>query len=104
MWHYCFLSYVFFGEYAPDIIAWQGASFNKAMSHMWLSQEGVFGIGLGVSTGFIYLFVLFGALLEKAGAGNYFTQVAFALLGHYRNVHDSVDEKSRIFGRKSRSG
>ena len=41
-----FLSYVFFGEYAPDIIAWKGASFNKAMSHMWLSQEGVFGIGL----------------------------------------------------------
>jgi len=79
-----FLSYVFFGEYAPDIIAWKGASFQKTMSHMWLSQEGVFGIGLGVSTGFIYLFVLFGALLEKAGAGNYFTQVAFALLGHYR--------------------
>jgi TRAP-type uncharacterized transport system fused permease subunit len=41
-----FLSYVFFGKYAPDIIAWQGASINKAMSHMWLSQEGVFGIGL----------------------------------------------------------
>ncbi|NBR21358.1 MAG: TRAP transporter fused permease subunit, partial [Proteobacteria bacterium] len=67
-----------------DIIAWKGASFNKAMSHMWLSQEGVFGIGLGVSSGFIFLFVLFGALLEKAGAGNYFTKVAFALLGHYR--------------------
>ncbi|MCH2265725.1 MAG: TRAP transporter permease [SAR324 cluster bacterium] len=79
-----FLSYVFFGKYAPDIIAWQGASINKAMSHMWLSQEGVFGIGLGVSTSFIYLFVLFGALLERAGAGNYFTKVAFALLGHYR--------------------
>ena len=53
-----FLSYVFFGEYAPDIIAWQGASFQKAMSHMWLTQEGVFGIGLGVSTGFIFLFEL----------------------------------------------
>ena len=79
-----FLTYVFFGEHAPDIIAWKGASFNKAMSHMWLSQEGVFGIGLGVSSGFIFLFVLFGALLEKAGAGNYFTKVAFALLGHYR--------------------
>ena len=39
---------------------------------------------MGVSTGFIFLFVLFGALLEKAGAGNYFTKVAFALLGHYR--------------------
>ena len=79
-----FLSYVFFGEYAPEIIAWQGASFQKAMSHMWLTQEGVFGLGLGVSTGFIYLFVLFGALLEKAGAGNYFTKVSFALLGHYK--------------------
>ena len=79
-----FLSYVFFGEYAPEIIAWKGASFQKAMSHMWLTQEGVFGLGLGVSTGFIYLFVLFGALLEKAGAGNYFTKVSFALLGHYK--------------------
>jgi len=77
-----FLSYVFFGEYAPDVIAWKGASFSKAMSHMWLSQEGVFGIGLGVSTNFVFLFVLFGALLDKAGAGNYFTQVSFALLGH----------------------
>ena len=79
-----FLSYVFFGQHAPDIIAWKGASFEKAMSHMWITQEGVFGIGLGISTSFIFLFVLFGALLEKAGAGNYFTKIAFALLGHYR--------------------
>ena len=79
-----FLSYVFFGHLAPDVIAWKGASFTKAMSHLWLSQEGVFGIGLGVSTTFVFLFVLFGALLDRAGAGNYFTMVAFSLLGHLR--------------------
>ncbi len=79
-----FLAYVFLGPYAPDILAYQGASLSKAMSHMWLTTEGVFGIALGVSTSFVFLFVLFSSLLDKAGAGNYFTQLAFALLGHMR--------------------
>ncbi len=79
-----FASYIFFGEHAPSIIAWQGASFNKAMSHLWITQEGVFGIALGVSTSFVFLFVLFGAILDKAGAGNYFIKVAFSALGHLR--------------------
>ena len=79
-----FLSYTFFGPYMPEIISHKGASFNKTMSHQWLGTEGVFGIALGVSTNFVFLFVLFGTLLEKAGAGNYFTKVAFSLLGHYR--------------------
>lgn len=82
----CFLAYVFFGDsqYVPDILRWKGASIEKAMTHMWLTTEGVFGIALGVSSGFVFLFVLFGALLNQAGAGNYFIQVAFALLGHMR--------------------
>ncbi|MDP3375145.1 MAG: TRAP transporter fused permease subunit, partial [Hydrogenophaga sp.] len=50
----------------------------------WLTTEGVFGVALGVSSGFIFLFVLFGSLLDKAGAGNYFIKSAFALLGHMR--------------------
>jgi TRAP transporter 4TM/12TM fusion protein len=79
-----FLSYVFFGHLAPDIIAWKGASFGKAMSHMWITQEGVFGVALGVSASMVFLFVLFGSMLEKAGAGNYFIWVAFSLLGHMR--------------------
>jgi TRAP transporter 4TM/12TM fusion protein len=54
------------------------------MSHMWITSEGVFGIALGVSTKFVFLFVLFGALLEKAGAGNYFIKMAFGALGHLR--------------------
>ena len=60
------------------------ASFARAMDQYWLSDQGVFGIALGVSTKFVFLFVLFGALLEKAGAGNYFIKVAFSLLGHLR--------------------
>jgi TRAP transporter 4TM/12TM fusion protein len=79
-----FLCYVFFGHLGPDIIAWKGASFGKAMSHMWLTQEGVFGVALGVSASMVFLFVLFGSMLEKAGAGNYFIWVAFSLLGHMR--------------------
>ena len=81
-----FLAYVFFGDSSifPDALRWKGASFAKAMSHQWLSTEGVFGVALGVSTSFVFLFVLFGALLERAGAGGYFIRVAFSLLGHLR--------------------
>lgn len=79
-----FLMYVFFGHMGPEIIAWKGASFGKAMSHMWITQEGVFGVALGVSASMVFLFVLFGSLLEKAGAGNYFIWVAFSLLGHMK--------------------
>lgn len=79
-----FLLYIFFGHLAPEVIAWKGASFSRAMSHLWLTQEGVFGIALGVSTSMVFLFVLFGSLLERAGAGNYFIWVAFSLLGHLK--------------------
>jgi len=81
-----FLLYVFFGSSAwvPEVIRWKGASLQKAMSHMWITSEGVFGIALGVSTKFVFLFVLFGALLDKAGAGNYFIKMAFGALGHLK--------------------
>ncbi len=81
-----FLLYVFFGssDIVPEVIRWKGASLKKAMSHMWITSEGVFGIALGVSTKFVFLFVLFGALLDKAGAGNYFIKMAFGALGHLR--------------------
>ena len=79
-----FIIYAFAGPYMPDVIAHKGASIIKGMSHYWLSTEGVFGVALGVSTGMVFMFVLFGSLLEKAGAGNYFIRVAFAGLGHMR--------------------
>ncbi len=79
-----FMGYCFFGPYMPDVIAHKGASLNKLLSHQWFTSEGIFGVAIGVSTTFVFLFVLFGALLEKAGAGNYFIQVAFSLMGHMR--------------------
>ncbi len=79
-----FLLYTFAGPYMPEIIAHKGADLRQVVNHQWITTEGVFGIALGVSTGFVFLFVLFGALLDKAGAGNYFIKVAFSLLGHLR--------------------
>jgi TRAP transporter 4TM/12TM fusion protein len=78
------LGYAFAGTHMPDVIAHKDVSLSKAVSHYWLTTEGVFGVALGVSASYIFLFVLFGSLLEKAGAGNYFIKAAFALLGHMR--------------------
>src|SRR5690606_21195114 len=66
-----FLAYTFLGPYMPEVISHRGASFSRVVSHQWLTTEGVFGVALGVSTSFVFLYVLFGSLLEKAGAGNY---------------------------------
>ncbi len=79
-----FLVYTFLGRYMPSIIAHKGNGLSEVINHHWVTTEGVFGIALGVSSGFVFLFVLFGALLDKAGAGNYFIQVAFSLMGHMR--------------------
>lgn len=79
-----FLTYTVAGPYMPEVIAHKGASLSKLMSHQWLGSEGVFGVALGVSTAFVFLFVGFGSLLEKAGAGHWFIQIAFSLMGHFR--------------------
>jgi TRAP transporter 4TM/12TM fusion protein len=79
-----FLIYNVLGPVMPDIIAHKGNSLSEVVNHQWITTEGVFGIALGVSTSFVFLFVLFGALLDKAGAGNYFIQVAFSLMGHMK--------------------
>ena len=79
-----FIIYSVAGPYMPGILAHRGVSLEALTNHQWLTAQGVFGIALGVSTSFVFLFVLFGSLLDKAGAGNYFIKVAFSLLGHYR--------------------
>jgi TRAP transporter 4TM/12TM fusion protein len=79
-----FLCYTFLGPYMPQLIAHSQKSLGVVVNHQWITTEGVFGIALGVSTSFVFLFVLFGSLLDKAGAGNYFIQVAFSLMGHMR--------------------
>ncbi|MGQ7247334.1 TRAP transporter permease [Halomonas sp. V046] len=79
-----FIVYSLAGPWMPGILAHRGVSLYGLINHQWLTSQGVFGIALGVSTAFVFLFVLFGALLDKAGAGNYFIKVAFSLLGHYK--------------------
>lgn len=79
-----FVSYVFLGPWLPDALAHRGASIERLMSHMWLTTEGVYGVALGVSVSYIFVFVLLGSLLDRGGAGNYMMQVSFALLGHLR--------------------
>ncbi|MFQ2150483.1 TRAP transporter permease [Aeromonas jandaei] len=79
-----FLTYSLAGPWMPGLLAHRGVSFTALANHQWITTEGVFGIALGVSTSFVFLFVLFGALLERAGAGHYFIQLAFSLLGHLR--------------------
>ena len=74
-----FLLYTFFGPYMPGIIAHKGNSLAEVVNHHWITTEGVFGIALGVSTSFVFLFVLFGALLDN---------------GH---LHHPLDEARRVF-------
>lgn len=83
----CFILFAFFGgysEWARNITNYGGASLSKALGHYWMQTEGVFGVALGVSTTMIFLFVLFGALLDRAGGGNWFIKVAIAMLGALR--------------------
>jgi TRAP transporter 4TM/12TM fusion protein len=79
-----FIVYAMAGPYMPEVLQHKGASLNRLISHLWLTTEGVYGIALGVSTGAIFVYVLFGALLDRAGGGNYMMQVSFAALGHLR--------------------
>ena len=82
-----FIAFAFFGgysEWAREITNYGGASLSKALGHYWMQTEGVFGVALGVSTSMIFLFVLFGALLDRAGGGSWFIKCAVALLGALR--------------------
>ncbi|CAB1068142.1 C4-dicarboxylate ABC transporter [Alkalispirochaeta odontotermitis] len=80
----CFCLYAFFGPYMPDIIAFKGVSISRFMGQITMSTEGIYGIPLDVSATIVFLFVLFGAMLEKAGAGHYFIQLALSILGGYK--------------------
>jgi TRAP transporter 4TM/12TM fusion protein len=79
-----FILFTFAGPYMPESVQHKGTSLSRFLTHQWLVTEGVFGVALGVSTSFVFLFVLFGTLLDKAGGGNWMMQVSIALLGHLR--------------------
>ncbi len=80
----CFCLYAFFGPYMPDLIAFKGVSVDRFMGQITMSTEGIYGIPLDVSATIVFLFVLFGAMLDRAGAGRYFIQLALSLLGGFK--------------------
>lgn len=76
-----FITYAFAGQYMPGILAHRGLTIDQFVSHVYFTTEGVFGIPLGVSSTFIFLFILFGAYLEGTGLGKFFIDVANAIAG-----------------------
>jgi TRAP transporter 4TM/12TM fusion protein len=79
-----FILFSFFGRVLPDLIAHPGLSLNRLVGYHWLGGEAIFGIPISVSVGFIFLFVLFGSILDAAGGGTYFLNLAFASVGRMR--------------------
>ena len=79
-----FIIYAFFGPYMPSVLAFKGVSIKRFIGQITMSTEGVYGVPLDVSATIVFLFVLFGAMLDKAGAGKYFVDLAFSLLGRFK--------------------
>ncbi|HOX12473.1 MAG TPA: TRAP transporter permease, partial [Spirochaetales bacterium] len=76
-----FVLYAFAGPYIPGRLAHRGARLDTLVGHLFFTTEGIFGIPLGVSSTFIFLFILFGAYLEKTGLGQYFIDIANSIAG-----------------------
>ncbi|MGD9808440.1 MAG: TRAP transporter permease [Deferribacterales bacterium] len=79
-----FTAYAFMGPYMPSFMAFKGVSLNKYLNQISLSTEGIYGIPLGVSASIVYLFVLLGSMLDKAGAGKFFIDMSLSLLGRFK--------------------
>lgn len=79
-----FCAYAFLGPHMPDLIAFKGISLNRFIGQMSMSSEGIYGIPLDVSATIVFLYVLFGAMLKRAGAGRYFIQLALSVLGGFK--------------------
>ena len=69
------------GEWMPGILSHRGASLDRLVGQLYLGQEGIFGLPLGVAATYVFMFVLFGAFLEVTGAGKFFIDLAFAATG-----------------------
>lgn len=80
-----FLLYAKFGPYLPGALGHRGYSFERIISHMYLTLEGILGIPIGVSATYVFLFILFGSFLDKTGVGKFFIDLAYSLTGHTKS-------------------
>ncbi|MDP3015896.1 MAG: TRAP transporter large permease subunit, partial [Deltaproteobacteria bacterium] len=102
---FIFILYAFAGPYLPEMLAHRGYGVRRVVDHLYLTMEGIFGVPLWVSSTFVFAFVLFGAILEKTGAMDYFMKMAFSLVGHTRGGPAKVAVvASAFFGSISGSG
>lgn len=76
-----FMIYAFAGPYIPGIMAHRGVQVQELFDHLFFTTEGIFGTPMGVSSTFIYLFILFGSYLEATGLGKFFIDLANAIAG-----------------------
>ncbi len=77
----CFMAYAFAGPYLPGFLNHRGYSFERVVAHLFYNTEGIMGTPLGACATFIFLFILFGALLEKTGIGQFFIDICNAIAG-----------------------
>ncbi|MEJ2166507.1 MAG: TRAP transporter permease [Desulfobacterales bacterium] len=77
------IAYAMYGPYMPELIIHKGYSIERISTTLWLTTEGIFGLPIGVAATFVYVFVLFGAVLEATGGGNFFIDLAYALTGRF---------------------
>lgn len=75
---------MFLGPYMPGIFRHRGYSLSRVAPFLLFSSEGIYGSALGTSASFIMLFVLFGDMLEAAGAGKFFIDIAYGIAGRFR--------------------
>ena len=100
-----FLAYCFFGQYLPSPLNHRGYDFSQVIDHMAFGTEGVYGIPVYVSSTYIFLFILFGSFMERAGMIQFFTDVALGLVGHARGGAAKVSViSSGLMGTISGSG
>lgn len=78
-----FLCYAWLGPLLPGVLSHRGYTFQRIVYHSYLFQEGIYGVALGVAATFVFIFIFFGALLQKTGGGNFFIGLAYALTGRY---------------------
>ena len=79
-----FIAYVFLGPYLPDVVAFKGATLSRFISQITMDTQGIYGVPLHVSATVVFLFVMFGTMLDRAGGGAFFTRLAISGLGQYR--------------------
>lgn len=77
-----FVLYARLGKYIPGFFAHRGFTWTRIINHMYLTTEGILGAPIGVSSTFVFMFILFGAFLNKTGLGKFFIDLALAAAGH----------------------